>query len=448
MLIRPTKQKKLKKKKMPSTQSRSLSEWLDWQQQLHLSSIDLGLDRVRLVAENLDLLSLPFPVITVAGTNGKGSSTAMLQSIYQQAGYKTGVYTSPHLLRYNERIAIAATVATDQLICEAFDAINQARGEISLTYFEFGTLAAAWLFVKEKVDLAILEVGLGGRLDAVNLWDADIALITTIAIDHESWLGNNREDIAIEKAGIMREGKAVICGDLYPPITIQSEANRIGAQLIQRNHDFSLSLLKSPYLKRQNTVNQWEWHHHQQNISLKLPFPALKGQFQLDNAANVITTISQLQTQLAVPLEAIQTGLVNTKLAGRLQTVSTCPEILVDVAHNPQAAQQLALYLRNHPISGKTVSLFSVLKDKDLAGIIAPFNLVIDQWCLLSLDDKRGCSAIQLQSKFEKLGINDSIIVNNNVKKAMQDIINTLECNDRLVVFGSFLLVSGVLESL
>ncbi len=433
---------------MPSTQSRSLSEWLDWQHTLHLSSIDLGLDRIRPVAENLALLNLPFPIITIAGTNGKGSSTAMLQSIYQQAGYKTGVYTSPHLLRYNERISIDATMTTDSLICSAFEAINQARGEISLTYFEFSTLAAVWLFVKEKIDLAILEVGLGGRLDAVNLWDADVALITTIAIDHENWLGNNREDIAIEKAGIMRQGKAVICGDLSPPNSIEAEANRIGAQLIQRNHDFSLALLESPSLKQQNTLKQWEWHCHQQNISLKLPFPALKGSFQLDNAANVITTISQLQTQLAVPLEAMQTGLTKTKLAGRLQTVSTCPQIVVDVAHNPQAAEQLALYLCDHPVSGKTVSLFSVLKDKDLASIIAPFDIVIDQWCLISLNDERGCSAIQLQSKFKKLGINHSIIVNNNFKKAMQDILNTLECNDRLVVFGSFLLVSGVLESL
>ena len=433
---------------MPSTQSLSLFEWLEWQQQLHLSSIDLGLDRIRLVAENLELLSLPFPVITVAGTNGKGSSTAMLQSIYQQAGYKTGVYTSPHLLRYNERISINAISASDSHICTAFEAIDQARGEISLTYFEFATLAAVWLFVKEKVDLAILEVGLGGRLDAVNLWGADVALITTIAIDHESWLGKHREEIAIEKAGIMRRGKIVICGDLSPPSTIESEAKRIDAQLIQRNRDFSLSLLESLPPKQQNTLKQWEWHFYQQNISLKLPFPALKGQFQLDNAAHVIATIEQLQTQLAVPLEAMQIGLINTKLAGRLQTVSTCPQVLVDVAHNPQAAEQLALYLSNHPVSGKTVSLFSVLKDKDLAGIIAPFNGVIDQWCLISLDDERGCSAIQLQSQFEKLGINHTIIVNNNFKKAMQDIINTLECNDRLVVFGSFLLVSGVLESL
>lgn len=427
--------------------SRTLSEWLDWQQTLHLSSIDLGLDRIRVVAAKLKILELPFPLISIAGTNGKGSSTAMLQSIYQQAGYKTGVYTSPHLLRYNERIAIDGIAATDDLICDAFEKINQARGDTSLTYFEFSTLAAALLFVEQDVDLAIFEIGLGGRLDAVNLWDADIALITTIAIDHESWLGNNREDIAIEKAGIMRQGKPVICGDKNPPTTIASEAKRIGAQLIQRNIDFSLTLIE-PQVNNQSIAKHWQWHDHQQAESLELPSPSLQGQFQLDNAANIITTITQLQTQLPVALKAIEKGLVTIVLAGRLQTIATCPQILVDVAHNPQSAQQLALYLHQNPIAGKTVALFSVLEDKDLAGIVAPFNTLIDQWSLVSINDERGQSADQIKYKLEKLGINSTAIVNNNFKKAMQDLINALECKDRVVAFGSFLLVSEVLESM
>lgn len=427
--------------------SRTLSEWLDWQQTLHLSSIDLGLDRIRVVAAKLKILELPFPLISIAGTNGKGSSTAMLQSIYQQAGYKTGVYTSPHLLRYNERIAIDGIAATDDLICDAFEKINQARGDTSLTYFEFSTLAAALLFVEQDVDLAIFEIGLGGRLDAVNLWDADIALITTIAIDHESWLGNNREDIAIEKAGIMRQGKPVICGDKNPPTTIASEAKRIGAQLIQRNIDFSLTLIE-PQVNNQSIAKHWQWHDHQQAESLELPSPSLQGQFQLDNAANIITTITQLQTQLPVALKAIEKGLVTIVLAGRLQTIATCPQILVDVAHNPQSAQQLALYLHQNPIAGKTVALFSVLEDKDLAGIVAPFNTLIDQWSLVSINDERGQSADQIKYKLEKLGINSTAIVNNNFKKAMLDLINALECKDRVVAFGSFLLVSEVLESM
>ncbi len=426
---------------------RTLSEWLDWQQTLHLLSIDLGLERIRLVAKKLQLLHLPFPIISVAGTNGKGSSTAMLQSIYQQAGYKTGVYTSPHLLRYNERISIAGVEASDNAICQAFEKINQARNKTTLTYFEFATLTAAWLFKQEQIDIAIFEVGLGGRLDAVNLWDADLSLITTIAIDHESWLGNKREDIAIEKAGIMRPNKPVICGDKEPPATIASEAKRIGAKLLQRDRDFSLTLLQSQK-KKEQTVKTWQWIDYQKNKSFKLPYPSLKGNFQLDNAANIIMGIMQLQRQLPVSLEAIKKGLTHTVLAGRLQTISTCPEIILDVAHNPHAAEQLALYLQNNPISGKTIALFSALKDKDLNGITAPFHSLIDRWCIISIVDERGYSAAELKSKLEKLSINNTTIVNNSFKKAMQDLINTLECKDRVVVFGSFLLVSGVLELL
>lgn len=423
--------------------SRTLSKWLDWQQRLHLSSIDLGLDRVRIVAAKLALLSFPFPIISVAGTNGKGSSTAMLQSIYQEAGYKTGVYTSPHLLRYNERISIAAIPVSDAALCQAFEIIDQARGETTLTYFEFSTLAAAVLFKQQNIDVAIFEVGLGGRLDAVNLWDADIALITTIAIDHESWLGDNREDIAIEKAGIMRSATPVVCGDLHPPITIASEAKRIGAQLIQRNIDFSVS-----YPTSLTGEEYWHWQDLQQGISLRLPLPSLAGRFQLDNAANIITVITQLQRCLPVTNAAIEKGLVNTRIAGRLQTVASNPSLLLDVAHNPQAAQQLALYLRNYPSSGKTVALFSVLKDKDLAGIVTPLKSLIDHWYIISLAGERGQAASQIEFKLKKMGINSTEILSNNFKKAVQDIKNALEYEDRIVAFGSFLLVAGVLESL
>jgi dihydrofolate synthase/folylpolyglutamate synthase len=423
--------------------SRTLSEWLDWQERLHISSIDLGLERVKAVAERLELLRFPFPVISVAGTNGKGSSTAMLQSIYQQAGYKTGAYTSPHLLRYNERISIAACPVSDEMLCDAFAQINQARGEISLTSFEFSTLAAALLFVQEEVEVALFEVGLGGRLDAVNLWDADIALITSIAIDHESWLGNNRDDIAVEKAGIMRSDTPVVCGDQQPPSTIASEAHRMGAILIQRDIDFSLSPTNTP-----TNPMTWEWHDHQRNKTRLLPLPALEGQFQCDNAASVIATITHLHHRLPVETIAIEKGLVNTRLVGRLQTISECPNVLIDVAHNPQSAEQLALYLQQHPRRGKTVALFSALNDKDLTGIVTPFKALIEQWYITSLDTDRGQTAVQIKSKLSELDINNTKIVSNDFKKAMQDTKNALKCQDRVVVFGSFLLVSGVLGSL
>jgi dihydrofolate synthase/folylpolyglutamate synthase len=423
--------------------SRTLSEWLNWQEQLHISSIDLGLKRIRLVATALNLSTLPFPLISVAGTNGKGSSTAMLQAIYQQAGYKTGVYTSPHLLRYNERIAIAGSPVSDQSLCDAFETIDQARGDTSLTYFEFATLAAAVLFVEEQVDLAIFEVGLGGRLDAVNLWDADIALITSIAIDHEAWLGNNREVIAIEKAGIMRPQTPVVCGDKQPPSTIASEAKRIGAYLIQRTVDFSLD-----YSNAQDDPTKWQWHDLRQKITLTLPLPALAGSFQLDNAANVVMVIHQLQTQRPVAITAIEQGLTHTVLAGRLQTIATCPTVLIDVAHNPQSAEQLALYLQQSPHKGKTVVLFSALNDKNVSGIVTPFLTFIDQWYIISLETERGQSAATIKSELSVLGANNVKTVNNNFKKALQDVKKALKCEDRVVVFGSFLLVSGVLESL
>lgn len=418
--------------------ARTLSEWLSWQETLHLSSIDLGLDRVRVVAKNLQLLALPCPIISIAGTNGKGSSTAMLQSIYQQAGYKTGVYTSPHLIRYNERIAINGLAASDDAICSAFETIDQARGDISLTYFEFGTLAAAILFAQEKVDVALFEVGLGGRLDAVNLWDADVAVITSIAIDHESWLGNNREDIAIEKAGIMREGCPIISGDLDPPKTIASEAKRIGAQLIQRNIDYSLSI----------DNNDWLWTDLKHQYKIKFVKPSLQGNFQLDNAANVISVVNSLQKILPVSIEHINTGLQRTKLLGRLQHLSTCPDFIVDVAHNPQSAEQLALYIAENPVAGKTIAIFSALKDKDLKGIVKPFINIVDEWHIMPLGGERGQSALDIKSSLKLLQINNQIIVYDNFNKAVQDLKDTLKCEDRVVAFGSFLLVSGILESL
>lgn len=418
--------------------ARTLSEWLSWQETLHLSSIDLGLDRVRVVAKNLQLLALPCPIISIAGTNGKGSSTAMLQSIYQQAGYKTGVYTSPHLIRYNERIAINGLAASDDAICSAFETIDQARGDISLTYFEFGTLAAAILFAQEKVDVALFEVGLGGRLDAVNLWDADVAVITSIAIDHESWLGNNREDIAIEKAGIMREGCPIISGDLDPPKTIAREAKRIGAQLIQRNIDYSLSI----------DNNDWLWTDLKHQYKIKFVKPSLQGNFQLDNAANVISVVNSLQKILPVSIEHINTGLQRTKLLGRLQHLSTCPDFIVDVAHNPQSAEQLALYIAENPVAGKTIAIFSALKDKDLKGIVKPFINIVDEWHIMPLGGERGQSALDIKSSLKLLQINNQIIVYDNFNKAVQDLKDTLKCEDRVVAFGSFLLVSGILESL
>ena len=422
---------------------KNLSEWLQWQESLHLSSIDLGLERICHVANKLNLLQLPFAVISIAGTNGKGSSTAMLQAIYQQSGYKTGVYTSPHLLRYNERITIDGKEASDNAICGAFEKIDKARGEITLTYFEFATLAAAILFVDENINVAIFEVGLGGRLDAVNLWDADVALITSIAIDHESWLGNNRNDIAIEKAGIMRHDRPVICGDKHPPETIASEAQRIGASLIQRNRDFSLSIPDN--VSKSN--KKWQWHNLLEGTTETFDLPKLKGLFQLDNAANVIAVIQHLQHKLPVSHHSINQGLKTANIIGRLQHISSCPDILLDVAHNPHAAEQLAIYLKTHPVAGKTVAIFSVFIDKDLTGIVTPLIPFINEWHIVDLEGERGQPGTAIQLKLQKIAPKLSVILHKNFKKTTQELKNTLKCKDRVVAFGSFLVVSQVLES-
>ncbi len=417
--------------------SRSLTEWLDWQEQLHLSSIDLGLERVSKVASNMKLTTLSVPVITVAGTNGKGSTVAILDSIYRAANYKTGCYTSPHLVRYNERICLGGTQAVDEDICEAFEAIDRARGDISLTYFEFGTLAAAYLFQKHDVDVAIFEVGLGGRLDAVNLWDADIALITNIDIDHIDWLGDDREQIGVEKAGIMRKGKTVVCGDINPTASMRSEAKRIGAELLQQGLDFSWSTGPNE--------NQWIYTY-KDNEPVSYSKPSLRGKFQLHNAAAAITLVDNFQHKLPISRVDINQGLTQAAVLGRLQKLADSPEVLVDVAHNPQSAAALAEYLSNNPIDGRTVALFSALIDKDLEGIVRPVSDYFAEWHIVQLDGSRAYQNDQLLSELKSLGLQTTLKSHTNFKTALKSLLNQLKSKDRVVAFGSFLVVSGVMQ--
>ena len=419
--------------------SRTLTEWLEWQEQLHLSSIDLGLDRVQAVAERIQLDSLAMPVISVAGTNGKGSSVAMLDSIYSQAGYNTGCYTSPHLIKYNERICINGMQATDEDICEAFTAIDEGRGDITLTYFEFSTLAAAYLFRKYKVDIAIFEVGLGGRLDAVNLWDADIAIITTIDIDHIAWLGDDREQIGVEKAGIMREGSTVVCGDVNPTNSMASEALRIGARLLQQGKDFSC--------RKSKDGRTWKYVDTHRN-AYRFPLPALRGEFQLKNAATVITAILDFNDELPVSNQHIKDGLLQAKVTGRLQKFGDNPELLADVAHNPQSAKALASYLQEHPSKGKTVAIFSALVDKDLAGIVTPLKEYFDAWHLIPLEGPRTQDTQILSDKLQAVGISNPIECHKDTAELIKTLQNTMNSEDRVVAFGSFLVVSAFIQGL
>ncbi len=420
----------------------SLDDWLNWQETLHSSEIDLGLERIRQVASKLNLLSPPFPVIIVAGTNGKGSCVAMLDAIYKAQGYKTGNYTSPHLIDYNERIKLAGENASDEIIIDAFQQIDQARGNISLSYFEFGTLAAMLIFHQENVDVAILEVGLGGRLDAANLWDASLALITSIDIDHIDWLGDDREKIAIEKAGIMRQGTPVISGDPNPPNSIKTEAERIGALLIQFKKDFS-------YKKLNET--QWEWRDDSKlketnSKPFSLPYPALAGDFQLNNASTVIAGIETLQKTLKISQSSIKNGLLEAIAPGRLQIIKEAPEWLIDVAHNPHAAKELANYLKKHPVIGRTYAIFSMLKDKDISQVLSILAPYIDEWHIVGLNSSRGLTTNELKQYIYDLKEMRNIYPHKNITEACQHIKNISKSKDRVVAFGSFLVVSAVIN--
>jgi len=414
---------------------KTLAEWLSWQEMLHLSEIDLGLDRIRKVAKKLDLLPPTFPIITVAGTNGKGSTVALFESILNAQGYKTGSYTSPHLIEYNERIKLNAVNAKDDLIVEAFEEIDEARADISLTYFEFGTLAAMLLFIKQKVDVAILEVGLGGRLDASNLWDTSLAIITNIGIDHVDWLGDNREVIAVEKSGIMRKGIPAICGDLDPPNNIAKEAQRIGANLYQINHDFSY---------QKNNDDTWAWKGFNKNHTL--PLPALAGGFQLNNAATVLAGLQLVNDILPTTQEAIKQGLKEVSLIGRLQTIRHNPEWLIDVAHNPHAAKQLAKHLQTHPIKGKTIALFSMLKDKDIQQVVAVMDQYIDVWHIVELEGSRSTQLSELKEIINEQNPDKTVVTHQSFSNAKNPIKTSSNLQDRVVAFGSFLVVSELIK--
>ena len=429
----------------------TLEEWLLWQESLHWTTIDFGLDRLREVASKLQIIDdLPFTIITVGGTNGKGSTVAMLDAMLQSEGYQTGTYTSPYLYRYNERIKILGEECSDELICDAFAAIDKTRGDISLTYFEFATLAAMWIFKQQSIQVALLEVGMGGRLDAVNLWDANAAIITSIGVDHVQWLGDNREDIGYEKSGIMRESRPVISGDLNPPQSIAAQAEAKGAKLLQAGKNFFWKTKISSW--HFSTLSE-EREDYQK--TLELPYPALQGDFQVNNAAVAIAALQSLSSLLEVSTESISTGLKQVKLAGRLEQIQHSPDVILDVAHNAHAAKELAKWLSDNPIQGKTFALFSMLADKDIGQVVQIMAPVINQWFVSSVDDPRGLSAedlvVEMQSIIDqgshgcgKNATEKKIVITsyNTLKTAWEKCKPEVNNIDRVIVFGSFLVLS------
>ncbi|MFM4977479.1 MULTISPECIES: bifunctional tetrahydrofolate synthase/dihydrofolate synthase [Aeromonas] len=412
---------------MQQSQSRSLVDWLSYLEQIHPVNIDMGLERVGAVARRMGLTRLPFKVITVAGTNGKGSSCAMAASILMAAGYKVGVYSSPHLLRFTERVRIDGAELSDSEHCAAFAEVEAARGEIALTFFEFATLAGLWLFCRAAPDVLLLEVGLGGRLDATNVVESDVAMITSIALDHCDWLGDTREAVAVEKAGVYRAGKPAISGEPNPPATIASEAQRLGACLRQVGRDFH------------GDEQDSGWDYHGLNHWLGLPKPALP----LMNAVTVLAALESLGLPLAE--SAIREGLANARLAGRMQRLQDEPLVIVDVAHNPHSAAYLASQLRQIPGKGKRRAVVGMLKDKDMAGSLAELDGLIDQWFLASLTGPRAATAEQLAVA---LGDGQGPAATfDGVSAAYLAALAASSPDDMVIVFGSFYTVADVLAA-
>lgn len=408
--------------KAPTT----LDAWLARLQEQHPQAIELGLGRVREVATRLGLGSPAKQVITVGGTNGKGSTVAFIESIARAGGWKVGTYTSPHLLRYNERVRIDGVDATDDELVAAFNAVEDARGEVSLTYFEAGTLAALWLFERAALDLAVLEVGLGGRLDAVNIVDADCAVITTVDLDHQDWLGDDIEAIGFEKAGIARAWKPLVLGDDDPPASVLRHAYGIGASSWRIANDFFAEPIEA---------TRWRWR--EVGFEMDLPMPALAAPVQLRNAACAIAALRAIGFEADVA--AFARGLADARIDARLQRFdANRVEVIVDVGHNPQAARALAAALAATPTRGRTLSVYAALSDKDASGVAEALAAIVDGWYLAgSLD--AGSRGIAVEALRRRLPAELAVIaaatdVDGAINRAMAD----AQAGDRLLVFGGF----------
>lgn len=415
---------------------KTLAEWLALAERLHPKNIELGLDRVRTVAERLGL-SFDCPVITVAGTNGKGSTCAMLESILTHAGYRTAVFTSPHLVHFEERLRLRGDAVDGVELAEHFETVERGRGDVALTYFEFTTLAILLCIAANKPDVAILEVGLGGRLDAVNIVDADCGVITSIDLDHMDFLGPDRESIGFEKAGILRAGRPAIVSDPVPPQSVIDHANAIGADLWLVGRDFNVS----------GDKQQWGWSGRGRRYS-GLAYPALRGANQLINAAGVLAALEALRQRLPVTAQAVRNGLAMVELPGRFQIIPGEPALVLDVAHNAHAVAALAENLDAMGFYPTTHGVFGVMADKDLTPILARIGPMIDRWYFTDLPTPRAAKADDLLARWQAQNTRSdtSGSVHRAPMEALQAAIDHADPTDRIVVFGSFFTVGGVLE--
>ncbi|MEX0730885.1 MAG: bifunctional tetrahydrofolate synthase/dihydrofolate synthase [Aquisalimonadaceae bacterium] len=410
----------------------TLDQWLAWQETLHPRAIDMGLERIRPVADALGLLNPAMPVITVAGTNGKGSCVAYAEAILLAAGYRTGAYVSPHLLRYNERIRLSGAEVDDASLLRAFEAVDAARGATTLSYFEFGTLAAFWLFREAGVEVQILEVGLGGRLDAVNLVDADVAVISSVGIDHTDWLGPDVESIGREKAGIFRSGRPAVLASADMPASVTEVARHLGVPLRAAGTDYTWDVAGN---------GAWCWQRGERQLR-ELPRLPIAGEVQYANAAAVLTALDALNHRLPVSPDAIRTGLAGTRLAGRMQRLPGAVEWLLDVAHNADSARALARHLASEPVTGRRFGVVALLRRKDRQAVLAPLQGVMDGWYLLQLADQ---AAWPPQALEEILG-RDAVLGHGGAAELLARIGRDTRPGDQVVVFGSFRTVEDILR--
>lgn len=414
---------------------KTLDDWLAWQSTLNPKQVDLGLERVARVWSRLGPAQLGFPVITVGGTNGKGSCVAFIEAMAESDGYRTACYSSPHLLRYNERVHVAGAPVTDEALCEAFARVEAARGETPLTYFEFGTLAALSLFVESGPDLAILEVGLGGRLDAVNLIDADVSVVTSVGHDHQGWLGDTLDAIAVEKAGIFRAGRPAIIGQPDAPERLRREAEARGAQVLQVGCEIGV-LPES---------GGWTWTGPG-GERLALPTPALRGPVQYQNAAAAITALRCLQGRLALSVNAIRSGLSRARLPGRFQVIPGDVTWILDVAHNPEAAEVLAANLRSLPCPGRRWAVLALLADKDAEAVVTPLAPWADTWFLSQSMDPRAMPVERLTECLASVLASAEQHLSPDLSCALDAALARSTPGDCLLVFGSFTTVEAALR--
>ncbi|MEO7741687.1 MAG: bifunctional tetrahydrofolate synthase/dihydrofolate synthase [Usitatibacter sp.] len=421
---------------------RSLEDWLAYISAQHPATIALGLDRVHAVAKRMGLeyfapaAGAQSVTIIVGGTNGKGSTCAFLESILSEAGYKTGLYTSPHLLRYNERVRVGGEEACDAVLADSFARVEAARGDTQLTYFEFGTLAAIAVFADAKVDAAILEVGLGGRLDAVNIVDADCAIVASVDLDHQAFLGTDRESIGFEKAGIFRSNRPAIFGDTGPPSSLVAHAEAVGADLQIFGRDF----------RYEAAERQWDFFGRK-GARRALPIPALRGRWQLKNASTALAALAEVDDRLPVSLGEVKHGLMHVRLPGRLQVLPGRPSIVLDVGHNPHAARSLADGLGDMGFFENTFAVFAILADKDVGGVIDAMRGRIDRWYVSAAQAERAAPAAMVSEALAQRGLGEVTRRFASVAGALDAARRDAGPNDRIIVFGSFYTVAEALRS-